>query len=301
LYHSYGRACNIDLSLFSGGTIVLVAQPTTGNILETINKHEPNIWAAVPAMIHGIINHPDTTKSKIRSVKEVLSGGSPLAVEILKKFEEMSGAPVIEGFGLSEVPYAIAYNPVNGLHKPGSVGVPMPYVDIRIVDVETGTKDMPTGKPGEMIFKTPQKVSGYWHNPEETANVLRDGWLYTGDIGYMDEDGYIFIVDRKKDVLLCSGFNVYPREIDEVLYTNPKILDACTIGVPDEKRGETVKSYVILKQGESITEQELIAYCRERLAPYKVPKILEFIDQLPRTSLGKPDREALRALESTEL
>lgn len=300
LYHSYGRACNIDLSLFSAGTIVLVTQPTTDNILAAINQHQPNIWAAVPAMIHGIINHPDTGKSKIRSVKEVLSGGSPLALEILRKFEELSGAPIIEGFGLSEVPYGIAYNPVNGVHKPGSVGVPMPNVDVRIVDVETGTKDMPAGEPGEMIFKTPQAVSGYWNNPEETACVLRDGWLYTGDIGYMDEDGYIFIVDRKKDVLLCSGFNVYPREIDEVLYTNPKVLEACTIGVPDEKRGETVKSYVILKPGESATEQELITYCRERLAPYKAPKILEFIGQLPRTPLGKPDRKALRALDEAE-
>lgn len=300
LYHSYGRACNIDLALFSAGTIVLVAQPTTDNILEAINQHEPNIWAAVPAMIHGLINHPDTGKSKIRSMKEILSGGSPLAVEILRKFEELSGAPVIEGFGLSEVPYGIAYNPVNGVHKPGSVGVPMPTVDIRIVDVETGTKDMPTGESGEMIFKTPQVMSGYWNNPEETANILKEGWLYTGDIGYMDEDGYIFIVDRKKDVLLCSGFNVYPREIDEVLYTNPKVFEACTIGVPDEKRGETVKAYVILKPGETITEQELIDYCRERLAPYKAPKILEFIDQLPRTSLGKPDREALRALDEAK-
>lgn len=300
LYHSYGRACNIDLSLHSAGTIVLVPQPTTDHILHTINKHEPNIWAAVPAMIHGIINHPDTGRSKIRSVQKVLSGGSPLALEVLRKFEEMSGAPIIEGFGLSEVPYGIAYNPVNGVHKPGSVGVPMPNVDVRIVDVETGLKDMPTGEPGEMIFKTPQDVSGYWNNPEETTEVLRGGWLYTGDIGYMDEDGYIFIVDRKKDVLLCSGFNVYPREIDEVLYTNPKVLEACTIGVPDEKRGETVKSYVILKPGESATEQELIDYCRERLAPYKAPKILEFIGQLPRTSMGKPDRKALRALDEAK-
>jgi len=300
LYHSYGRACNIDLALFSAGTIVLVTQPTADNILEAVNQHEPNIWAAVPAMIHGIINHPDASKSKIGSVKEVLSGGSSLAVEILMRFEELSGAPIIEGLGMSEVPYAIAYNPVNGVHKPGSVGVPMPYVDIRIVDLENGTKDMPTGEPGEIIFKTPRIMSGYWHNPEETANVLRDGWLYTGDIGYMDEDGYIFIVDRKKDVLLCSGFNVYPREIDEVLYTNPKVFEACTIGVPDEKRGETVKSYVILKPGETITEQKLIDYCRERLAPYKAPKILEFIGQLPRTSLDKPDRVALRALDEAK-
>lgn len=300
LYHSYGRACNIDLSIYSAGTIVLVAQPTTENILEAINRHEPNFWAAVPAMIHGIINSPDIGKSKIRAVKEIISGGSPLAVEIIKKFEELSGASIIEGYGLSEVPYGIAYNPVNGVHKPGSVGVPMPYVDIRIVDLETGTKDMPTGESGEIIFKTPRIMSGYWNNPEETANILKEGWLYTGDIGYMDEDGYIFIIDRKKDMLLCSGFNVYPREIDEVLYTNPKVFEACTIGVPDEKRGETVKTYVIVKPGETLTGQEVIDYCKERLAAYKVPKIVEFIGQLPRTSLGKPDRKALRALDEAK-
>jgi long-chain acyl-CoA synthetase len=300
LYHSYGRACNIDLSLYTAGTIVIVDQPTTDNILAAINQYEPNIWAAVPTMIHGIVNHPDTGKSKIGMLKAVLSGGSALALELLRSFEEISGSPIVEGLGLSEVPYGIVYNPVKGVSKPGSIGVPMPSVDVRIVDVETGMIDMPTGEPGEMIFKTPQVSAGYWNRPEETAEILRDGWLYTGDIGYMDEDGYIFIVDRKKDVLLCSGFSVYPREIDEVLYTHPQVFEACTIGAPDEKRGETVKSCVILKPGATITEQELIDYCRERLAPYKVPKIIEFIDELPRTSLGKPDRKALRALDEAK-
>jgi long-chain acyl-CoA synthetase len=300
LYHSYGRACNIDLSLYTAGTIVIVDQPTTDNILAAINQYEPNIWAAVPTMIHGIVNHPDTGKSKIGMLKAVLSGGSALALELLRSFEEISGSPIVEGLGLSEVPYGIVYNPVKGVRKPGSIGVPMPSVDVRIVDVETGMIDMPTGEPGEMIFKTPQVSAGYWNRPEETAEILRDGWLYTGDIGYMDEDGYIFIVDRKKDVLLCSGFSVYPREIDEVLYTHPQVFEACTIGAPDEKRGETVKSCVILKPGATITEQELIDYCRERLAPYKVPKIIEFIDELPRTSLGKPDRKALRALDEAK-
>lgn len=300
LYHSYGRACNIDLALFTAGTIVLVAEPTTENILEAINKHYPNIWAAVPTMIHGLVNHQDIGKSKIKLLKEVLSAGSALAWEIMRKFEEMSEAPIIEGFGLSEVPYGIAFNSVKGLRKPGSIGVPMPSVDIRIVDVENGTLDMQVGEPGEMIFKTYLEVAGYWNNPEETTAMLREGWLYTGDIGYMDKDGYIFIVDRKKDVVLCSGFNVYPREVDEVLYTNHKILEACTIGVPDEKRGETVKAYVILKPEENSSEQELINYCLERLTPYKVPTIVEFINQLPRTALGKPDRKALRELDAAK-
>jgi long-chain acyl-CoA synthetase len=185
-------------------------------------------------------------------------------------------------------------------YKPGSVGVPWPDVDIRIVDLETGTREMPPGEPGEIIAKGPQIMPGYWNNSEETAKVLKDGWLYTGDIGTMDKDGFLFILDRKKDMLLCSGFNVYPREIDEVLYTNPKIAEACVIGVPDEKRGETVKAFVVLKPGETLTAQEITDYCKERLAPYKVPKIVEFIEQLPKTPVGKPDRKALRAIEKAK-
>lgn len=176
----------------------------------------------------------------------------------------------------------------------------MPDVDIRIVDPESGTKEMSTNEPGEIIAKGPQIMSGYWNNREETAKALKDGWLYTGDIGYLDRDGYLFILDRKKDMLLCSGFNVYPREIDEVLYTNPKILEACTIGVPDEKRGETVKAYVVVRPGMTMTCQEVITYCHEQLVPYKVPKIVEFIDQLPRTQFGKPDRKALRAMDEAK-
>ncbi len=160
---------------------------------------------------------------------------------------------------------------------------------------------MPMGEKGELICRGPQLMSGYWENPEETADSLRDGWLYTGDIAYMDEDGFIFIVDRKKDMLICSGFNVYPRDIDEVMFTHPKVIEACTIGVPDPKRGETVKVFVVLKPGESMTEQEVIDYCKERLAGYKVPKLVEFIDELPRTSVGKADRKALREWEKSRM
>jgi long-chain acyl-CoA synthetase len=298
LYHVYGMNCNINLTLYSAGTIVLVPQPTPENILEAINRHEPTIWASVPAMIHGMINHADIGKSKIGSLKLVLCGGAPLAVEVMKKFEELSGSLIWEGYGLSETSNILTANPP--LRKPGSVGVPYPDVDIRIVDLETGTKEMPLGEAGEIIAKGPQIMAGYWNNPEETAKALRDGWLYTGDIGTMDKDGYIYILDRKKDMLICSGFNVYPREIDEVLYTNPKVCEACVIGVPDEKRGETVKAYVVLKSGETLTGEELMDYCRERLAPYKVPKIVEFIDQLPRTPFGKPDRKALRAIDEAK-
>ncbi len=178
------------------------------------------------------------------------------------------------------------------------MGLPWPDVDIRIVDLETGTKDLPPGQPGELLAKGPTIMSGYWNNPEETAIALRNGWLYTGDIACMDEDGFIFIVDRKKDMLLCSGFNVYPREIDEVLYEHPNVLQACTVGVPDPKRGETVKAFVVPKKDAVITEREIIDHCAKRLSPYKVPKYVEFIDKLPLTAVGKTMRNELRRREA---
>jgi len=251
-------------------------------------------------LIQGMNQHPGIKASKIKSMKGICCGSAPLPVEVMKKFVEISGAMITEGYGMSETSNIVTANPIKGLKKTGSIGIPWPDVDIKIVDVETGTQEMATGESGEILIKGPQVMKGYWNNPQETANVFRDGWLYSGDVGYMDEDGYIFIVDRKKDMLLCSGFNVFPREIDEVMYTNPKVLEACTIGVPDEKRGETVKVFVVLKPGESMTEEEVVDFCKQQLAPYKVPKIVEFIDSVPRTSIGKPDRKALRAMEEAK-
>ena len=301
LCHVFGMNCNINLSLYGGGTIVLVAQPSPDNILAAINRSKPNCWAAVPAMFQGVVHHPDVEKSEIKSMQGITSGGAPLAVELMKKFQDLSGARITEGYGLSETSNIVTANPMTTIRKAVRVGVPWPDVDIKIVDLEKGEKEMPTGEPGEIICKGPQVMKGYWKNPEETAIALKNGWLYTGDIGYMDEDGFVFITDRKKDMLLCSGFNVFPRDIDEVMYTHPKVLEACTIGVPDEKRGETVKVFVVPKPGLSMTEDEVVSYCRERLAPYKVPKIVEFINEVPRTSVGKPDRKALRAMNDAKL
>ncbi|HEX3012160.1 MAG TPA: AMP-binding protein, partial [Syntrophomonadaceae bacterium] len=178
--------------------------------------------------------------------------------------------------------------------KQGTVGIPVPDTDVHIVDIKTGTKILGPGEIGELIAKGPQMMKSYWHNPEETNNTVRNGWIYTGDIATMDENGYVTILDRKKDLIICSGFNVFPREIDEILYMHPKIKDACTIGVPDPKRGETVKAFVVVKDGAALTKEEVIEFCREYLTPYKVPKLVEFIDDLPRTSVGKPMRKALR-------
>ncbi len=295
LNHIYGFNCNVNLNMFAGGTIVLVALPTPDNMLEAIERHKPTIWAAVPAMIIGLNNHPAISKANVSSLKGIFCGSAPLAVEIMREFERLTGAKILEGYGLSESTNILSATPAFTLRKEGSCGIPIPDTDVVVVDVLTGTEVMPRGELGELISRGPQMLREYWNNPVETANAVRDGWFYTGDIVKMDEDGFIFIMDRKKDMIICSGFNVYPRDVDEVLYAHPKVLEACTVGVPDAKRGETVKVYVALKPGETLTAEEVIAHCRKSLAPYKVPTQVEFIDAIPRTSVGKPDRRALQA------
>ncbi|HZJ84269.1 MAG TPA: AMP-binding protein, partial [Syntrophomonadaceae bacterium] len=301
LYHIYGFNTSVNINMVAGGNIIVVNDPSPNGLLLNINQHEPNFFASVPAMIYGLNNHPEVGNSKIRNIKAMICGSSPLAIEGIKRFEELSGAAITEGYGLSESSNVLTCTPMFTKRIVGSVGIPWPDVDIRIVDLEDGVKDMPTGEPGELIAKGPQMMKAYWKNPEETAIALRDGWLYTGDIATMDEDGFITIVDRKKDMILCSGFNVFCREIDEVLYTHPKVLDACAIGIPDEKRGETPKAFVILKPGETMTVEEVKSHCRESLAPYKVPTHVEFIEELPRTSVGKPMRNALKQAELAKM
>lgn len=294
LYHVFGFNMNVNVNMLTGGSIVLVPQPSPDNLIEAINQHEPNLFAAVPTMIVGLNQHPQTPKSKIGSIKGVVSGGAPLAIEALNKFEQLSKSKIIEGYGLSEVSNVVCANPIHTKRKPGSIGIPWQNVDIRIMDLETGTQRMPAGEAGELITKSPTLMKEYWNRPDETGLAIRDGWLYTGDVAYMDGDGYLFIVDRIKDMILSSGFNVYPREIDEVIYTHPKVVHSCTVGVPDDKRGEIAKAFVVTKPGENISEQEIIDYCRQRLTPYKIPKMVEFINELPMTSVGKADRKVLR-------
>jgi len=200
-----------------------------------------------------------------------------------------------EGWGMTETTSLGISNPILGLSKVGSIGIPWPDTDVRLVDIEEGKEDVPKGEPGEIIIKSPLIMKEYWENPEETAGQLQDGWLHTGDIAVWDEDDYIFIVDRKKDMIIAGGFNIYPREIDEVLYRHPKIRDAATLGVPDEYRGETVKCFIVVKQGETLTEEEVLVFCEEKLAAYKRPKIIEFCDDLPKSAVGKILRKSLRA------
>jgi long-chain acyl-CoA synthetase len=295
LNHIYGYNANVNICLFTGGTMVLVAVPTPDNLLEAITRHKPNLFASVPAMIIGLNHHPKIKEADITSLKGIFCGSAPLAVETMNEFERLTGGKILEGYGMSETVNILTVNPVFTIRKVGSCGIVWPDTDLVVVDVETGTRVMERGELGELIGRGPQIMKEYWNNPEETASVLRDGWLYTGDIVRIDEDGFVFIVDRKKDMIICSGFNVYPRDIDEVLYASPKIMEACTVGVPDPKRGETVKAFVVLKPGESMTAEEVIEHCRKSLAPYKVPTLVEFVDAIPRTAVGKPDRKVLQA------
>jgi len=297
MYHIYGFNMNVNVNHVRGGSIVLVPQPSTDNVLAAINQHEPNLFPAVPTMIIGLNQHPDIKTSKIGAVKAVVSGSAPLPLEAMRTFEELSGAVITEGYGMSETSNIVTANPLHTVRKPGGVGLPFPDNDVRIVDIDTGTTDMPLGEPGELITRGPTVMKEYWNNPDETAKTIRDGWLYTGDIAYLDTDGHIFIVDRKKDMVLSSGFNVYPREIDELMYSHPKVLQACSFGIPDEKRGESLKLALVLKPGEEMTADEARAFCKENLSGYKVPTEVTFLAELPVTAVGKPDRKTLRQME----
>jgi long-chain acyl-CoA synthetase len=233
----------------------------------------------------------------INSIKGCISGSAPLPLEVAEKFEQLTGGNLVEGYGLSETSPVTHCNPIMGLRKAGSIGIPLPDTECKIVDLETGERELPPGEVGELCIKGPQVMKGYWNMPEETAKTLRNGWVNTGDIAKMDEDGYFYIVDRKKDMIIAGGFNIYPREIEEVLFEHPKVLEAVVAGVPDPYRGETVKAFVVLKQGEQATEEEIIQYCRDNLAKYKVPRLVEFRTELPKTIVGKVLRRTLREEE----
>ncbi len=301
IFHSFGLTCVMNFTIWKAGSIVLIPRPEPKVILEAVHKHKVNFYPAVPTIYVGLLNHPDLAKYDISSIKGCFSGAAPLPVEVIKEFEAKTGAQICEGYGLSETSPVVTINPWGGKTKVGSIGLPVADTEIRIVDLEEGTKDMPQGQPGEVIIRGPQVTSGYYKMPDETAKTVKDGWLYTGDIGTMDEEGYFFIVDRKKDMIIAGGYNIYPRDIDEVLFEHPKILEACAIGVPDTYRGETVKAFVVLKPGETMTAEEVIEYCKEKLAKYKVPTLVEFIDSLPKSGVGKILRKELRAKELAKM
>jgi len=298
IFHSFGMTVCMNLAVGIGAAMALVPNPRDiPALMQSIAKHRATLFPAVPAMYAAIINHPKVKSFDLSSVKRCVSGAAPLPVDTMRRFEELTGAIISEGFGLSETSPVTHSNPLLGRRKPGSIGVPLPDTDAKVVDIETGVQVMPPGETGELALAGPQVMAGYWNKPEETAGMIRDGWLYTGDLARVDEDGFHYIVGRKKDMILCGGFNVYPDEVDRILAGHPAVVEAATIGIPDERRGETVKSFVVLKAGERATPEELIAYCRENLAPFKVPRAIEFLAELPKSTVLKILRRELRDQE----
>ena len=297
-FHVLGMTVLMNFSVCMGASMILLPRFEIKNLLKTTVKTRPTIAVLVPTIFTAMVNYPEISRLDISSINYCFSGSAPLPIEIMHQFEEMTGGIIFEAYGLTEASPVTHANPIKGKRKLGSVGIALSSTDARIMDLESGTRELPAGEPGELVVRGPQVMKGYWNREEETDEALRDGWLYTGDIAYMDEDGYVFIVDRKKDMIISGGYNVYPREIDEVLYEHPKIADAVSIGVPDAYRGESVKVFVVVKPEETLTEEEIITHCKEKLAVYKVPRLVEFRQELPKSMVGKVLRKELRAEES---
>jgi long-chain acyl-CoA synthetase len=305
LFHSYGMTCGMNTAALVANTGILIPDPRDlDDVLESIHKYRPTLYPGVPAMYVAINNHPDVQRYDLSSLRICNSGAAPLPPEVQQRFQQLTGARLIEGYGLSEATPVTHTNPAYGEDRIGSIGLPYPDTEVKIVDSELGEQEMAVGELGEMCIRGPQVMKGYWNMPTETANALRnhhDGggpWLHTGDLAYMDRDGYFHIADRKKDMILgAGGYNVYPREIEDVLFEYPKVLEAAAVGVPVEGKGERVKVFVVLKHGETATKDEILAFCKDNLAPYKVPRYVEFRDELPKTLVGKVLRRALRDQE----
>jgi len=296
-FHSAGFTGIQNFSVWGGWADVLVPRPEPGIIVEMLKKFRPSFLPGVPTIFIGLLNHAGFRKLDLRFIKGFIAGAAPLAVETINELKSLTGGDLINVYGLTEISPMGTASPWKGEIKPGTVGIPLPNTDLRIMDVETGTREVTPGEPGEICFRGPQVMKGYYKRPEETSEVLKDGWLHTGDIGFLDGDGYLTIVDRKKDMIVASGYNVFPQEIDVILFEHPKILEACTIGVPDAYRGEAPKAFVVLKPGMAVSREELIAYCRQKLAAYKVPKEIEFMDELPKSAVGKILRKELREMD----
>ncbi|MBS2969944.1 AMP-binding protein [Metabacillus sp. KIGAM252] len=299
-FHVYGMTAVMHLSVTEGYNMILLPKFDAGDTLKTIHKEKPTLFPGAPTIYIALLNHPDLKKYDLSSVQSCISGSAPLPVEIQERFEKETGGKLVEGYGLSEASPVTHSNFLWGRRKKGSIGVPWPNTDAMILSQETGSQAEP-GEKGELIVRGPQVMKGYWGKPEETEAVLKDGWLFTGDIGYMDEEGYFYVVDRKKDMIIAGGYNIYPREVEEILYEYDKIQEVVVAGVPDPYRGETVKAYVVPKEGVKISEEELNVFARQHLAAYKVPRIYEFRSELPKTAVGKILRRALIDEEKEKL
>ncbi len=301
LFHVYGMVAGMNFALANGASMVMVPNARDlKDVLDNISKYKATIFPGVPMLYNGINNHPDVKAGKynLSSIKACISGSAPLMRETKEKFEQLTGGKVFEGYGLSEAPTATHCNPLEGENKTGSIGIPLPDVEVKIISLDDGETELPQGEIGEIVIHGPQVMKGYHNMPTETANSMRqlkDGktWLFTGDIARMDEDGYYYIVDRKKELIKPGGFQVWPREVEEAIMSHPKVLEVGVGGIPDPQRGETVKAWIVLKPGETLPEADLKAYCKEHLAPYKVPTHYEFRSELPKTTVGKILRREL--------
>jgi len=292
LFHIYALTACMNLALISGGAMIILPKFDIDVVLGHINDYAPTFFPGAPTMYVAVINHPRIKEYKVSSIRFCLSGSAPLPKEVALRFGELTGGRLVEAYGLSEASPATHLNPI--FHaRVGSIGVPAPNTDAKIMDLETGQNELQPGEIGELVIKGDQVMLAYWQKPEETENVLKNDWLYTGDIAYMDEDGFFYIVDRKKDMIISGGYNVYPRDVEEVLYTHPAVREAVCAGIPDDYWGEMVKAYIVLKDGASTTEEEVLAYCQGKLAAYKIPKKLEFREGLPKTAVGKVLRRYL--------
>jgi long-chain acyl-CoA synthetase len=298
-FHVYGMTVGMLVCLNLGGELVLAPDPrNTQLILETIDHEKITLYPGVPTMYIALLNHPRAAEFDLRSLRVCLSGGAPLPLEVAQRFEAVTGGKLVEGYGMSESSPLTVGNPPFGETRIGTVGLPFPSTEVAIVALEPDAEGvytpLPVGEAGELLVRGPQVMKGYYDNPEETAAAIdAEGWLHTGDIAVMDADGYVSIVDRKKDLIIASGFNIVPREVEEALFQHPKVMEAAVVGVADAKRGQTVKAVVVLKAGESATADEIRAFCKERLAPYKVPTLVEFSQELPKTQVGKVLRRQL--------
>jgi long-chain acyl-CoA synthetase len=269
------------------------------DMLAIIKKTKPAFLPGVPTLFNALLNHPKVQAGKVslKSLKLNISGAAPLMIETKQRFEKATGGRIIEGFGMTESMMATITTPTLGLYKPGAVGIPVPDVELRVVDADDGETELHPGQVGEFILRAPQLMKEYWGKPAETADTIRDGWLYTGDLGYLDEDGYMFIVDRKKDVIKTSGFQVWPREVEEVIASHPAVAEVAVAGIPDPYQIEAVKAWVVLRAGQTECAEELREFCRQKLTGYKIPKQVQFLESLPKTTVGKVLKRELVARE----
>ncbi|HHP7236502.1 MAG TPA: long-chain fatty acid--CoA ligase [Desulfobacterales bacterium] len=297
-FHVFGLTTAMNFAIYMGWGDILIPKPQPEALLEAIGKFKPTFAPLVPTMYIGMLHHKDIDKTPMNSLKGCFSGSAPLPVEVIREFERRTGAVIVEGYGLTESSPVTHINPfAGGKRKVGSIGIPIPDTECRVIDLDDGATELPPGKSGELWIRGPQVMKGYWNQPEATADTLTDGWLHTGDIAEMDEEGYFYIVDRKKDMIISGGYNVYPRDIEEVFYEHPQVQEASVIGIPHERRGEAAKVFVVLKEGESLTADELLDYCKEKLAKYKWPTEIEFRKELPKTNVGKVLKKELRKEE----